>query len=127
VTVPAGVTLTIGRGQIIKAYRFANLGFVVSGTLSADGSADQPIILTSSQDDVGGDTNNDGAATTGGPSQWNGILFAAESATNVINHVEVRYAGEGMAGAVVTNTSSLSLTNSRIIGSNQAGLRIASA
>src|SRR5262249_9997886 len=67
VTVPTGTTLTIGAGQVVK---LNNTNIVVSGTLKANGTAAQPIIITSFEDDTaGGDTNNNGAST-GARGDW---------------------------------------------------------
>ena len=45
VTIPIGETLTLGAGQVLKAGTF-NDRLIVNGTLVADGTANQPIILT---------------------------------------------------------------------------------
>src|SRR4051812_41089888 len=62
--VAAGATLTIEPGTIVKFNDFAGVALVVDGTLVADGTVAQPITFTSLRDDVGGDTNGDGNATS---------------------------------------------------------------
>jgi hypothetical protein len=51
VTVPAGVTLTVGPGQIIKEADFRSDALSVAGTLIAQGTVDAPVVFTSYQDD----------------------------------------------------------------------------
>src|SRR5262249_27630426 len=90
VVVPAGVTLTIAPGQIIKA-RFFGDAITVQGTLLSQGTAARPIIFTSMSDDsAGGDTNNDGPSGGPGYGQWQGLQFTSTSTGSVLDHVEVR-------------------------------------
>jgi RHS repeat-associated protein len=93
VTVAAGATLTIDPGVIVKFNgQFRTMW--INGTLSAVGTAANPITFTSYQDDTaGGDTNGDGSATTGAPGQWYEIGFNASG--SVLQYVNVRYGGYG--------------------------------
>ncbi len=113
ITVPAGQTLTIQPGAILKFN--GGLSFRVAGTLAATGTAGQNIILTSIQDDTGGDTNGDGGATVPGPSSWLGILLPSTSTGTSLDYCDVRYTGWGGwssiyvegAGAQATITNSV--------------------
>jgi hypothetical protein len=92
VTVASGATLTIAPGVVVKGQTGSQL--VVEGTLVADGAVGASIVFTSYPDDtVGGDTNGDGPST-GSPGQWVGIGFGPGSLANVLDRVEVRYAGD---------------------------------
>ena len=102
---------------------------IVNGTVTAQGTAAQPIIFTSYRDDsAGGDTNNDGTSTSGGNGDWDKFEFNSGS-TGTLNYVQVRYAGGGdQLGALVDNGGALSFTNGTISNTYFApGLRIATA
>jgi hypothetical protein len=75
VTVNAGITLTIQPGVVVAGSGFDRLQ--VKGHLSAQGTAVNPVIFTSEE-------NN-------GPYQWSGIWF--NGGTAHLNHTIVRYAG----------------------------------
>ncbi|MEM9828564.1 MAG: Ig-like domain-containing protein, partial [Planctomycetota bacterium] len=91
VTVPEGVKLTIDPGTVVK---FAPGRFLSAvGTLDAIGSASDPIIFTAITDDsVGGDTNEDGDASTPYPGTWEAIYLSGPDSR--VQHAEVRFAGD---------------------------------
>jgi RHS repeat-associated protein len=127
VHVPAGATLTIQPGAIIKFDVLRDFAIQVDGRMLAQGTAAQPIYFTSLQDDVGGDTNGDGSASQPGPFQWESINFANPDPTqaSVLDHVEVRYGGENVEGEIIVrNGGQLTLTNSTLASSARAGIRI---
>jgi hypothetical protein len=128
VTVPAGQTLTVGPGQVVKAACCFFVDLFVEGTLIADGTAAQPIIFTSDRDDTaGGDTNNNADADAGFAGLWERIEFKPTSTGNVMDNVDVRFGGDEGLGAVLVNDSELVLTNSVLRNSSSSGLRIVSS
>ena len=86
------VTLSVAAGTVIKVPR-AKLIQSSSGTLSAIGTAAQPIVFTATSDDsVGGDSNGDGHASAPYRGFWEAIYLRGPG--NAMEHVEVRYAGD---------------------------------
>lgn len=113
-TIPAGLKLTIAPGQIIKFANGVSSEIYVDGTLIADGTTDQPIIFTSLRDDTaGGDTNANGDST-GQIFDWHAIRFRATSTNNLLDHVEIRFAGANVPGAVTVIGAPLTMTNSLV-------------
>jgi len=97
-TVPAGTTLTIQPGAMVKFG--SGIQMNVHGTLNAIGAETATIAFTSVQDDsVGGDTNGNGPSS-GTPGEWYGVLFQADSDPSRFERVVVHYAGAGGWGAV---------------------------
>ncbi|HEY2415142.1 MAG TPA: RHS repeat-associated core domain-containing protein [Pirellulaceae bacterium] len=129
VTVPAGKKLAVGAGQVVKIFsNFSDLGITVQGTLVAVGTEQAPILFTVVIDDTrGGDTTNDGSATAPSVGSWQDIHFSPTSTGNVLDHVDVRYGGENVPGAIFVDGASLSLTNSIISYSINAGVRVQNA
>lgn len=124
-TVPQGSTLAIGAGQVVKVdFRNSTDNLIVNGTLDAQGTAAQPVIFTSYRDDTaGGDTNNNGASS-GITGDWRNLLFTSTSTNNVLNHVEVRYAGSGSVAAVIADRAPLTLSGGAISDAYADGLRL---
>ena len=121
VTVPATATLAIDAGQIIKLSN----NLVVQGTLQAEGTAAAPIIFTSERDDsAGGDTNNDGSASSPAVYDWGQIQFTSTSTNSVLNYAIVRYGSDYVNAEVEADGSSPIISNSVISESGSYGLRL---
>ncbi len=102
VTVPAGLTLTVTPGQVVKLRSGKYLQ--IQGTLTALGTEVQPIIFTSWRDDSAwGDSNSDGAST-GLSGDWETLYFTADSDASVLEHVEIRHAGRVAAVRVMAGS-----------------------
>lgn len=107
-TVSDDTVLTVEAGAIIKFAGGKELD--VYGTLDVNGVEGSPVVFTSLYDDTyGGDTNNDGNATSPSPGDWRGIYLHGEDDNDGIgdsNHRIIRYGGGG-------NLSSYPMSNLR--------------
>jgi hypothetical protein len=92
VTVPAGVTLTLAPGAVVKFVDGTGVVVEAGGGLSAETTAAQPIVLTALADDTaGGDTNLDGDRSRPVPGCWNGLLLPDAREIVLGDFVELRY------------------------------------
>lgn len=91
-----GSKLTIEPGAVVKskAASFA----VESATLIAKGQLDKPIYFTSFQDDIGGDTNGDGNATSPRHNDWEGLYIGGRSIVDM-GFVTFSYAGVSVSNS----------------------------
>ncbi|MGQ9699436.1 MAG: right-handed parallel beta-helix repeat-containing protein, partial [Armatimonadota bacterium] len=122
VVVDGRASLSAEAGTVIK---FAgNGGIVVYGMLQLQGSASEPIALTSLKDDeVGGDTNSDANTSLPGPANWNGVVFALGSSGRISN-CRIRYGASSRQlapglfaiGAVSCYTDAVTLQSSELHG-----------
>ncbi len=92
-SIPSGSSLTIAPGAIVKA-KTDTVPFYVDGTLTIGApSVTESVIITSIKDDtVGGDTNNDGGATTPQAGDWMKITMNAGSTVSIA-HASIKYGG----------------------------------
>jgi parallel beta-helix repeat protein len=98
VTVPAGISLTINPGIVIKWVTNYTYQLDVLGTLIADGNAAPggSIVFTSVKDDNWGnptDTNNDGSTTVPAQGDWGRIWFedSSNDAACILDYCKINY------------------------------------
>ena len=125
VNVLTGKTLTLQPGTVLKAI---GVELDVAGTLNAQGTEANPIILTTiKDDDVGGDTNGDDNATSPAPGSWEGIDFASGSSASVLDEAEVRWAGSDSSSVdaaiqLLTGGPSPTISNTLVYESGDYGI-----
>jgi hypothetical protein len=91
--VPAGQTLTLAAGAILKFPPGAQ--FAIGGTLVGNGTANSPVVFTDLQDDsAGGDTNGNGPSV-GAAGAWMGLYFQSSSTACTLAYTQVRFGGYG--------------------------------
>lgn len=116
-----GASLTIPAGTVVK---FRDAGSLILGTgaqLTAIGAQANPIVLTSITDDqYGGDTNNDGGATQPYAGNWQWLSGGAASNMQ-LQHVIIRYPRS------VSTSGSFSLLDSTLANISETGLQISPA
>ncbi len=125
-TVPAGATLELEPGTIVRIG--LGRGFDVAGDMRAIGTAAQPIVFTSANDDpAGGDVNGNGPSL-GMPGDWNSLSFLTGSGASVIEHLQMRYGGRsGEAGLRIRDNIVMRKSRVEECASPGANLRGSSA
>ena len=92
ITVDGGATLTIHPGVGLKMPQAADV--LVYGSLQAQGTEWEPIVVTSWRDDSLFGDSDGGGPSTGVTEDWGGISFLEGSDSNsVLSQVELRYGG----------------------------------
>jgi RHS repeat-associated protein len=116
-TVATGVVLTIEPGTVVK---FTSGSLTVNGGLVANGTTTDHITFTSiHDDDVGGDTNNNGRQTWAAPGDWSVIQFAASSlSSSSLTYTTVNY------GGVRVTSASPTIANNVIAYASGYGLQV---
>ncbi len=117
--------LDIEAGVILKFTN--NSSMIVDGSLDALGTKEESIYFTSIKDDeVGGDTNNDGSASVPASGSWRQIQFNNGSQAN-LEYTVVRFAGQRVGtdltqSGINNNGGSLNIINTEILHNNQNGI-----
>ena len=98
VTIPDGVSLTLSPGLVFK---FDTRSYLyVYGQLLSEGTTDDHIVFTAFRDDsAGGDTNNDGTATSPAKGDWYSIYFSDAENSHLL-YTDLRYGGYSAYGMV---------------------------
>jgi hypothetical protein len=113
--VPAGVTLTVNPGMVLKSY---SEGLTVEGALSAVGTSSSPVVMTSLWDTTI-DGNSTGAATNPQPGDWSGISVSGAGSVN-LQHATLSYASTGF----YYNSSSGSALNATNLTNDSTGIDV---
>ncbi|MHB8766272.1 MAG: right-handed parallel beta-helix repeat-containing protein, partial [Deferrisomatales bacterium] len=117
-TVPAGTTLKLGPGAVLKFN--SGQGLTVQGTLLAVGAAGNPVVFTAWTDDsVGGDS--DGAAGTPVAGYWDRLYFENSSGSR-LEQVAVRYGGSANQGSVHLYQSNATVVSSAVSQGSSHGI-----
>lgn len=113
ITVPDGISLTLNAGVVLKPSNVAFTIFV-RGPLICNGTAANPVVITSQADDsIAGDTNNDGPSV-GAPGHLRGLVVYDTSVGTQLDHLTVRFGGQAGLAGIGISTSGIQLTNSII-------------
>ena len=131
VTVAAGADLTIAAGAVLKLGS-GNFFFVATGAnIDAQGTAANPVIFTSRQDDSALGSIGNGP-TTGAAGDWDTLFIDGDGS---LEFVEVRFAGDSngvfgggqRASLFVRGSSTSSLTDVTVRDAAADGIRIEGA
>ena len=107
--VPSGFRMTVEAGVILK---FAGaVRWTVDGAVDLLGTEGARILVTSLQDDEGGDTNGDGALTAPAKGDWQSFIINDVADTSTIEHVEFRYPGGAYLAGVLVRSPNATLRN----------------
>ncbi|MBK8979091.1 MAG: hypothetical protein IPM29_24620 [Planctomycetes bacterium] len=121
--VPLGTSLTLDAGVVLKP--ISGQAIEVAGEFHANGSAAEPVVLTSYLDDTaGGDTNGDGNATSPAPNQWYGLRFQSTADASTLRYTSVRYSGWGYWPAVTVESADVTIEDCSIRDGGNGGMRL---
>jgi parallel beta-helix repeat protein len=124
-TIPSTGSLTLEAGVVFKMA--LSTGINSDGPVFCNGTASNPVVLTSFDDDsFGGDSDNNGTGTAPGPNYWISLdLDTPATDASVLNHLIVRYAGRFATPAIALNDSDCTLTNCTIENCGADGIDLA--
>lgn len=113
-SVPLGADVSFGKGLTLMM----NHSLSVQGRLTLEGTAEDPLAITSSQDEQGVDRNKDGLITSGTQGQWSGVSVSGGTLNGVYAHL--KYGGSGGTGLIETflDTAQVNLANSTLSDSS---------
>ena len=98
--------LTIQPGVIVK-FMNADCGMEIYAKVTADATADKPIIFTSYKDDSAcGDNNSDGNATTPNKGDWGRLTMRGDQHGSLFRYCKFLYGGGSGGNVIVANTGS---------------------
>jgi len=127
VTVPEGLTLTIGPGQIIKPN--PGIDLYINGSLDANGSLSSPVYFVAATDDsLGGDTNNDADQSTPDIGAWNKI-YISDTGSASLDWTHIAHGGDvsySSIGSLYVNGGNLIFNNGSVKLSDSAGIYMVS-
>jgi len=107
-SISSGKTLTVKPGvNIIGSDEFSRI--FVAGTLKAEGTAEKPVVFTS--------TNSKEAG------EWRGLVFESGSGGSILDHVEVAYGGHLGKPMIEIVSSSPTIKNSTMRKSDNQGIK----
>ena len=123
-TINQGASLTLTPGTVFKGRSYTD-ALKVNGALLAEGTTDEPITFTAIADDeVGGDTNDDGAASSPAPGGWDALHFNSSSSGSVLDHTVVRYGSGPHHENIYVATSEATIRRSEVYGAYATGIYV---
>lgn len=128
-TVPAGKTLTIKEGVVIKFAKSTSM-FEIAGTLKAEGKSGEEIVFTAFADDAyGGNTDDKDQTPTIG--LWQHVKILSSATDTLFNYVRMRYGGKITSGdstggraLLRVDSAPVTITNSTFEYSAYYGIRL---
>jgi len=118
--------LIIEPGVVIKLLTGGSDSISVSGSLTAEGTVDKPIVFTSLYDDTyGDDTNNDGSITSPSAGDWPSIEFRSGSSGSLSNAI-LQYGGDVTYGMIKIESSSVTVADCSLSHSENNAIRVTS-
>ncbi|MBN1552392.1 right-handed parallel beta-helix repeat-containing protein [bacterium] len=119
-SIPVGQALTMEPGSILKMESSA---INVDGTFTCEGTAMEPVIITSIHDDrYGGDTNNNANAVLPGPGDWQRIFLSGNSTGSTFVHCIIAYGGASTYPMIRWSAENAVLTDSTLEDGYYRGL-----